>query len=167
MKRLPQQGFGSIMVILIVVVLAAFAAAVVKFGTVQASTSAQDISSARAWQAAKAGTEWGLYQAIRPGETWHTVAGCNAASGTPVNISGANLGFTVSVRCQAVDYNEGEALVSGGLVPQVVRHFVITATACNGGNACPDAAAAVTPSYVERVRQVSAVCTLLPGATTC
>lgn len=161
-----QNGFGVIAAIMVLVVLGMFAAAIVKFGTGQAMGSAQDVSSAQAWQSARAGLEWGLYRAVRPGQPWHTVAGCNAASATPVSFR-VDGGMMVSVRCEARDYNEGEVLVAGSLQPRVVRHFVVTATACGSSTACPDASAAVKPGYVERMRQVSASCSIDPATGTC
>lgn len=160
MKRQSRQnGFGAIAAIMILVVLGALAAGIVKFGAVQGMGSAQDIASSAAWQAARAGTEWGLYQAMRPGRQWSTLAGCNANAVAAVTFQVGN-GMLASVKCEASDYNEGEILVSGTPQPQVTRRFVITAVACSAAGACPDAAAAVTPSYVERMRQVTAACTV-------
>lgn len=154
-KRRTQAGFGAIMAIFILVVLASLAAGIVKFGTTQALTSAQDIESARAWQAAKAGTEWGLFQVLQPTGIWRTIAGCNGAAQT-LDLS-ADTGFRVTVKCQAnaTDYSEGQVVSAMGVVPQNVRGFRITAVACNAA-VCPDNAAAVTPGYVERMREVIA-----------
>ena len=79
-----QRGFGAIMAIVIIVILAALAAAMINFSTVQQTTSAQDILSAKAWQAAKAGNEWGLYQALKN-------TSCVGGAGTTLNLSAATV----------------------------------------------------------------------------
>ena len=147
MKRYMQRGFGAIMAIVVLVILAGLAAALVSFGVTQQLTSAQDILSARAWGAARAGNEWGLYQALRPGGIW---TACSGASQL-LNLS-AETGFWVMVTCDSTPYNGGESAPG---TPQVVRAYRIESTACNSA-ACPDAAGAISPGYVERKRQVIA-----------
>jgi len=163
-KHKTQAGFGAILAIVVLVILAALAAAIVKFGTTQALTSAQDIESARAWQAAKAGTEWGLFQALQAGGIWQTTAQCNGTSQT-LDLSAAT-GFRVTVTCQAADFNEGQQLAGITLSPLAVRTYTITAVACNS-TVCPDSTAAVTSGYVERMREVVAFCPVVGGIASC
>jgi len=143
-----QRGFGAIMAIVILVILATLAAAIVNFGTVQQVTSAQDILSARAWQAAKAGNEWGLYQALK-------ASSCVGGTGTTLNMSAAT-GFRVAVICTARTYNEGQSCTTLPCVPTVITAYQIDAIACNSATSCPDSAMAVTAGYIERKRQVIA-----------
>lgn len=143
MTILRQRGFGAIMAIMILVILSALAAAIARFSSAQSIMSAQDVLGARAWAAAQAGTEWGLFQALQSNT-------CNAAA---ANIN-MGQGFLVSVTCVALDRNEGESVPG---TPQQVRVFTITATACNGA-ACPDAGAVGGTGYVERQRVVTAIC---------
>ena len=138
-----QRGFGAIVAIVILVIMATISAALVRMGTTQQVTSTQDILSARAWQAARAGNEWGLYQALRSGS-------CIGATGS-LNLR-ATTGFLVTVTCTAKTFNEGET--SPG-VPLVITTYSIEAVECNSA-ACPDAALAATPGYVERKRLVTA-----------
>jgi MSHA biogenesis protein MshP len=138
-----QRGFGAIVAIVILVIMATISAALVRLGTTQQVTSTQDILSARAWQAARTGNEWGLYQALRSGS-------CIGATGS-LNLR-ATTGFLVTVTCTAKTFNEGET--SPG-VPLVITTYSIEAVACNSA-ACPDAALAATPGYVERKRLVTA-----------
>ncbi len=138
-----QRGFGAIVAIVILVVMATISAALVRLGTTQQVTSTQDILSARAWQTARAGNEWGLYWALRGGS-------CAGASGT-LDLR-ASTGFSVTVSCIARTFNEGET--SPG-VPFVTTTYNVEAIACNSA-ACPDAALAATPGYVERKRLVLA-----------
>ena len=56
-----QKGFGAIMAIIVIVILAGLAAALAKISSAGHITSAQDIQGARAAAAAKAGIEWGVY----------------------------------------------------------------------------------------------------------
>ena len=70
MKR--QHGFGAIAAVLVLVLLAALAAAVVRLANTQQVGAAQEYNAARAAQAARAGIEWGLYQAFLG--SWTTCA---------------------------------------------------------------------------------------------
>ncbi|KRB84602.1 hypothetical protein [Noviherbaspirillum sp. Root189] len=152
-RQQAQKGFGAIAAIVVLVILAALAGAIVKFGTAQQLGSAQDIESARAWQAAKAGTDWGLFQIFQPAGIWRTAGNCNAAVQT-LDLTAAN-GFRVTVRCTATNnFVEGETAAG---TPQSVRGYRVEAIACNS-SVCPDNNAATTASYVERARQVIAFC---------
>lgn len=144
MKR--QRGLGAIAAIVILVLLAILAAAIVSVGTTQQTGAAQDLMSARAWQAARAGNEWGLYQALKG--TWTT---CSGAS-TTLDLT-ADTGLSVTVFCDSWLYNEGESAPG---TPQTVRMYRIRAVACPAA-ACPASTAAVAgPAYIERTRVVLA-----------
>ncbi len=142
-----QRGLGAIAAIVVLVVLAGLSAAVVRLGSASASASAQEIESARATHAARAGLQWGLFQAFKGSWT-----ACNG------NVQNLDLrsatGMTVALRCDSSAYNEGESAPG---VPLVVRVFTIEAVACNSATACPDAARATQPGYVERMLRVQAV----------
>jgi MSHA biogenesis protein MshP len=138
-----QRGFGAIAAIVVLVILAVLAAAIISFSSTQQLTSAQDVLSARAWLAARAGNEWGLYKALRD-------ASC--APSTTLDLR-ADTGFSVTVACDSWSYNEGETVPG---TPNVLRVYRITAVACPAA-ACPasDASVAAT-GYVERTRVVLA-----------
>ena len=138
-----QRGFGVIAAIVILVIFATLSAVLVRFSTTQQVTSAQDILSARALQAARAGNEWGLYEALGPA--------ANCAASTTLDLRAAT-GFSVTVNCSAKTFNEGESAPG---VPRLVTTYSIEAIACNSAS-CPDAALAATPGYVERKRLVVA-----------
>ncbi|KAB2919317.1 MAG: MSHA biogenesis protein MshP [Dechloromonas sp.] len=140
-----QRGFGAIMAIVVLVILAALAAAMLRFGTVQQLTSAQDLLAARAWAAAGAGTEWGLHRALKG-------AWCDGAAPSQLLDLGAATGFRVRVSCSSRQFNEGESAPG---TAATVRVYTIDAIACNAAD-CPDNAMAVTQGYVERRRQVIA-----------
>ena len=138
-----QGGFGVIAAIVILVIFAILSAALVRFSTTQQVTAAQDILSARALQAARAGNEWGLYQALGP------AASCAPSATLDLR---AAIGFSVTVSCSSKTFNEGESAPG---VPRVVTTYNIEAVACNSAS-CPDATLAATPGYVERKRLVVA-----------
>lgn len=142
----PQRGFGVIAAIVVLVVLAALAAAIVRLAGSASSAGAQATLSARAQQAARAGTEWGLYQAFKGSWT-----ACSGASQTLDLV--ADTGFRVTVSCDSRAYNDGETAPG---TPRSLRVYTIDAVACNGGGACPDNTRATTAGYVERKRQVLA-----------
>lgn len=160
------RGFAIVSAIFLLVVLAGLGVALVTFSTSQHASSALDVMGSRAYQAARAGVEWALYQRLNPQVGAPTVhpAYCSAAStaGTSVTNSfalpaGTSLSpFTVTVQCTAT---------SNVNVPVVVR--TIKAWACNqpDGGSCPGKPAkSGTPStnppapiadYVQRTVQVS------------
>ena len=140
------RGFGAIAAIVVLVVLSALAAALVRIAGAAQTASAQDLLGARAFQAARAGLDWGLYQAFKA--SWTS---CSGASQTLDLV--ADTGFRVTVRCDSSVFNEGESAPG---VPRTVRIYTVDAVACNGAAACPDDARAARPGYVERRLQVQA-----------
>jgi MSHA biogenesis protein MshP len=154
-QRRAQSGFGVIAAIVVLVILSALAAAIVSLSTTQQKTSSQDILSSRAWQAARSGNEWGLFQA-RNSASWGGAGTCDTATRTVTLDLTADTGFFVTVTCSPLTYNEGEVVTAGVLGPQTTRFYTITAVACPV-NSCPQASATVaTPNYVERTRVVIA-----------
>jgi MSHA biogenesis protein MshP len=131
--------------LVVLVLLSTLAAAVVRLTWTQQTTLAQDIDSARAFQGAYAGTQWGMYQALRG--SWTTCAGA-----TQTLDLRSSMGVRVTVSCTSDVYNEGETTTGTG-TPLTVRLYTITAVACNGAAAtCPDNASVTRPNYVERMR---------------
>lgn len=138
-RRVKRQGFAIVSAIFILVVLAALGAFILSVSSQQQIGSALDVQGARAYQAARAGIEWGLYQQLQGG------VDCPAGDFVPPAATLAE--FTVSVTCVATADPAGH----GG---PVVR--VLTATACNQphAGACPNT---VNPGahYIERRLQVT------------
>ncbi|CAB1367602.1 pilus assembly PilX N-terminal domain-containing protein [Denitratisoma oestradiolicum] len=150
MKRATQQsGFTIVSAIFILVVLAALGAFILVVSTTQQIGSAYDVQGARAYQAARAGIEWGIYQ------TWSSSpagrAGAAACTSTTLAFAGTTLHeFRVTVSCVATPDPAG----MGG--PTV---FTVIAVACNRPNldgSCSDAngnansASAGSFGYIER-----------------
>ena len=146
-----QHGLGAIAAIMVLVILAALSAAIVSFSTGQHMASAQDVLASRAWQVASAGTEGGLYRALRS-------ATCDTQTWTSTD----DPAFRVTVACSALTYKDGERFnvaVPPTLTFRQLRVFNVVATACNGSAAtCPDNAAAAGIGYVERQRIAVAYC---------
>lgn len=153
-SRRSQRGLGAIAIVLMLVLLAALAAAVVRLATAQQVGSAQEQNAARAAQAARAGIEWGLYQAFKGGWT-----SCAGASQT-LDLS-TDFGMRVTVGCGSSLFNEGQ-LDDGST--RTVRVFTLEAVACNGSGACPDASRVASPVYVERRLRIVASCSNEAGA---
>jgi MSHA biogenesis protein MshP len=122
--------------IFILVVLAALGAFIATVSSNQQVGAALDVQGAQAYQAARAGVEWGLYQVIKG-------TPC-AAGGTEVSVIEAPslAGMTVTVNCTQIGADEAGL---GAL-------FNVTAWACNTPGAspprCPGNIGAL--GYVER-----------------
>ena len=137
MNQNIQRGFSLITAIFLLVVLASLGAVMMTFFTAQQQSSALDVMGSRAYQAARAGIEWGAYQVLRND---------SCAAPTPLPALGGTLSpFTVTVGCITTSHDEGTRTAATSNPVQV---YLITATAKYG----------VTPGsadYVERQMQVN------------
>ena len=135
------RGFVLMLALFMIVSLAALGVYLLTVATGQLEAGVQDEQGARAYQAARAGLEWGAYQVLR-NPAFATA--CAAALQTQ-NISYINglSGFHGVVTCQSAG-NETEAGAA-------VRMFRITSKGCNQV-ACP---AASLPTHVERELQLT------------
>jgi MSHA biogenesis protein MshP len=153
------KGFAIVSAIFILVVLAALGAFIVSVSTSQQIGSALDIQGVRAYQAARSGVEWGMYQvqaappynfsygtpAVAVGSANPNTRTCPASPTSFVPAAPTLTGFTVTVTCAAtIDANTG---------PTVFR---LISTACNqpAVGACPNNAPN-SPDYVERRMEVT------------
>ncbi|MDR0528623.1 MAG: hypothetical protein LBG69_03305 [Zoogloeaceae bacterium] len=140
------RGLGAIMALVILVILSLLAAALTRFSSTQQLTSAQDILSSHAWNAARSGSEWALYVVIEESAA-NREAGCASVNNTTPNLAGfIDSRFSVRVKCEVEQYTEGARPISV---------FTITTIACNAAS-CPNDAASASAGYVERVRTVIA-----------
>ena len=147
MRPKTETGFSLIAAIFLLVVLALMGTLVVSITSMQSASGQLDLSGVRAYQAARAGTEWAAYQVLDPDNALNP-ASCSpvvmpSCAASPTNLSslgGTLSSFTVTVTCtQAADTTESN---------RNVRVFQIVATACNQGGSCPNASP--TSGYVER-----------------
>lgn len=139
-KRVREQngGFALMAALFIIVTLAAIGTYLLTVSTGQVAAAAQDEQGARAYQAARAGIEWGAYQVL-------ISSSCAASQTIQLEPGGGALnGFWVQVQCAA------SAPETDGATPVTV--YRITATGCNR-NAC--GAANTDAYYVERQLQLT------------
>lgn len=133
-------GVGLVTAIFLLVVLAGLAVAMVSISGAQHAASALDVQGARAYQAARAGIEWGLFQNLRN-------QSCVPSTSFALPATGTLNGFVVTVTCDTIAAPPGAPAATG---PALVRH-VLTATACNlqpATGACPNPSNSA--DYVER-----------------
>ena len=142
-----QRGLGAIAAIVVLVMLSALAASIVRMTWSSQMASANDIAAARAEQAAQAGVEWGLYQVQRG--AWK---GCTAATQTLDLRAGLGMWVTVSCSSPALAYVEGG---NDQGAARSTRIYTVDAVACNGTATCPDANSIGQPGHVERRLQAS------------
>jgi MSHA biogenesis protein MshP len=149
MKRtLPRfaPGFTIVSALFILVILASLGAFVLRTSQTQHLSAAQDLQGARAYQAARAGIEWGLYQVQDP--TNATVVAPAAAAwpnlpACPATTTLALEGFSVQVTCTRYPTTAAPNDIyreSGNV--RSSRIYELTATASMGTPG--------TPGYAER-----------------
>lgn len=132
MRSRPRRakGFALILALFLIVSLAAIGAYLLTVSNVQVESGIMDEQSARAYQAARGGVEWGAYQVLQASNCW--------VGTTTMAFPAALADFSASVTCTAfTPETEGGAPVAT---------FRITSTGCNAAF-CPGAA---VPGYVER-----------------
>lgn len=135
-------GFSLISAIFLLVVLAGLGVAMVTLSSIQHQSTALDVQGVRAYQAARAGIEWGLFQRLRVLNSTGCFGNTHFALPAGTSLSG----FTVVVTC--VPGTPAESL---GMDTVVIR-----STACNlptPAGTC-DAAQAGSADFVERVLEV-------------
>jgi MSHA biogenesis protein MshP len=151
-------GFALMLAVFMIVTLAAIGVYLVTISTGQLAAATQDEQGARAYQAARAGLEWGTYQllcnpsnpqCVRPASAFLT--NCNAGAATqpalplgPLGGPVGGIGYFSRVECTKVG-TETEGTIS-------VSVYLLTATGCNNST-CP-----LTPAvagYVERQLQLT------------
>ncbi|HZP93781.1 MAG TPA: agglutinin biogenesis protein MshP [Burkholderiales bacterium] len=127
-----QRGFLIMAGVFLLVVVGAFIGYMATQSTVQGATTVDDVQSARALQAARAGIQWGAWQVLRnsgncPASTTLTFAGTTLAA------------FSATVTCGTTTLTEG----TGNVVV-----YTLTSNACNS-SPCPNAGT-TSSTYVDR-----------------
>ena len=137
-----QRGVSIITGVFLLLLMSVLAAVIANVVSTAHVNIAADIGGARAYQAARAGAEWGMFQ-LDP----------NAQNaGLPACVSGTTTvpGHTVTVTCQSWDATEGtrqlriyritsQATASGVKAPGIERQVQVTVERCR------DAAITVAP----------------------
>lgn len=136
-------GFTLVSALFVLVVLAALGATLAQVSLRQQLGSASELEAARAYQAARAGLEWGSFQVLRNPAPPAAAPACFSA--TSFTLAGLS-GFTVTVSCTRTP---GSGTVADGT--NTLAFFQLVANACNAPSSgtCPGSG---TPSvtYVER-----------------
>ena len=136
-----QRGFAIVSAIFLLVALAALGGFIAVVSTTQNIGSAQDFQGTQVYYAARAGAEWGLYQALKPSSP-----SCAPESNFMVD------NIAVTVTCDRTSPNEAGA---GDL-------YTIDSTACTPRSAtatfCPGGVSSA--NYIER--RVSALADSTP-----
>lgn len=129
------RGFAAITAIFIVIVLGGLGIVIATISAGQQRASTFDLNGVRAYQAARAGIEFGAFDSLR-----NNAVNC-PSGGTTIALSGALTGFWVTVACTGTSHTEAALMTV----------YNITATGCNR-SACPGAPDA---TYVERQLQLT------------
>lgn len=137
-RRRRSRGVSLVTAIFLLVVLSGIGAAVVTLSTAQHTSSTYDVLGARAYEAARSGVDYGMYD-------WFITKRC---TNTNLALPATLASFTVTVQCTQTQL----VMADGTTTLTAVR---ITATACNqpAGGACPNGAPG--PDYVQRVVQAT------------
>ena len=127
-------GFALPSAIFLMVILALLGVFIVRINTIQTGSLALDVLGTGAYQAARAGTQWGAFQTLNPA----VAPACFGANN--VTFPGTSLAsFTATVNCTQSATDEL------GVARSI---YQISATACNQPP-CPNGAP--TTNYTERV----------------
>lgn len=126
-----EAGFSAVAALFLLVVLAALGTFILSVSSTQHVGQAYDVQGSRAYQASRAGIEWGLYQVLQAGV---------ACPATTSFVPPAIADFTVTVGCSSSSTDE---------LGTAVTVYALTATACNrpAAGACPGGTG---DGYVER-----------------
>ena len=138
MFRKRHRGAALMAAIFLLVVIGGLVTYLLKMSGLQHSSVALDVQGARAYQASRAGIEWGVYRALRDN---------SCVGSSSFALAGGLSEFTVTVACTDTPYTEVDA---------TAKHvYLIQATACNRPLAgdCPGTPG---PFYVERQLQALA-----------
>ncbi len=137
------RGFALVLAVFLIVSLAAIGAYLLTVSNVQLETAVMDEQGARAYQAARAGVEWGAYQVLRnPGGAF--ASACNGGSTSQSFAVPGIVSFRSTVGCVSPGAETEDGVT--------VRTYRITATGCNSA-VCPEPAPGST--YAERQLQLT------------
>lgn len=129
-------GFALMLAVFMIVTLATIGLYLVTVSTGQIQAVSQDEQSARAYQAAHTGIDWGAYQLLQQGGT------CTGSQ--RLTLTQGLSGFFAEVACQQVGATETEGA-------STVKVYLVTATGCNANPCSP---AVPDQTYVERQLQL-------------
>jgi len=135
----PARGVSLITAVFLIVLLAGLAAALVRVFGAQQAASAMDMLGSQAYQAARSGLEWGMFQQLRVQPP--SVACFSSPQTFALPSNGALRNFSVTVSCTAK---------AGNTAGDTTNRWTIVSVACNqpGAAGCPNASPG--SDYVQR-----------------
>jgi len=133
MSRKSVRGVSMITAIFLLVVIAVLGAYIASVATTQHTTAALDLQGSKAYHAAYAGMQWGVFQALQN-------TSCVISPGVSIALTGNLSGFSATIVCASTAYTEGSSNKT---------IYRITSTGCSPPNAgaCPGVQGGY---YVER-----------------
>lgn len=136
MKISTEKGFSLITAIFLLVVLATLMGYMVSLRVVQQSTVVMSVQGARAFQAARSGLEYGIFQVLGPGATAASAAAWCAAPGSIsfAPVEPALNSFRVTLGCLHSDHVEGAVTVTSYEIDALAQNGDFT----SGSDAPPD-----------------------------
>lgn len=100
MNRMRQSGISLITAVFLLVIFSALGIFMLTLSTTQEYTMTYGVRGARAYQAARAGIEWGAHHALNDGD-------CTTAMPRTLTLSSGGLaGFSVDVSCTMTTHTE-------------------------------------------------------------
>ena len=140
----PARGVSLITAVFLIVLLAGLAAALVRVFGAQQAASAMDMLGSQAYQAARSGLEWGMFQQLR---VQPPSVGCFAKQTFALPSDGSLRNFSVTVTCTPKG--------SGNTAGDTTNRWTITSMACNQRDAATSACPNSNPNsdYVQRSLQ--------------
>ena len=139
------RGLSLITAVFLVVVLAGLAAAIVRLTLVQQAGSAMDLQGVQAYNAARSGLEWGIFQQLRVQPPAVTCFASQRSFAMPDSTTAGSMrNFTVTVSCLPK---------TGNAVGDTTNRWTISAVACNQpepSGDCPNLNPSAYPDYVQR-----------------
>ena len=129
-----QQGFGLVAALFVIIVITLVIAAMARLSTTQHGSNSLALQQARAYQAARAGLEWGISSAVNAG----------SCINSGVSMAGGGLSeFTVSLTCSSTSHTDEDG--------SSLTIYRLTAQAQNGApGSRPDYAYRRLTASVER-----------------
>ena len=129
-----QRGFGLVAALFVIIVITLVIAAMARLSTTKHGSNSLALQQARAYQAARAGLEWGISRAFNAG----------SCSNSAVNMAGGGLSeFTVSLTCSSTSHTDDDG--------SSLTIYRLTAQAQNGSaGSRPDYAFRSLTAVVER-----------------
>lgn len=138
--RPAPRGFSLVSAIFLLVILGALGVAIMNISTVQHTASALDLLGARAYQAARAGIEWGLYRHSTAAGAYCTNAAAPDTQTFALPAGSTLSNFTVTVSCTFVPFG-------GAVSPAQATQSITYNAATNVATVTTAAPHGVLPGY--------------------